>query len=90
MILTPRTGKEEAIAFAYHIREQIKSNLFLSEEGLNLRITASYGVASYPQDAKNKSELLRLADTAMYAIKETTRIGRIAEESPEIFMGQFR
>ena len=73
VILTPRTGKEEAIAFAHHIREQIKSNLFLSEEGLNLRITASYGVASYPGDAKNKSELLRLADAAMYRIKDTTR-----------------
>ncbi len=73
VILMPLTEKEEAIEFAYHIREQIKSNLFLSEEGLNLRITASYGVASYPRDAKNKSELLRLADTAMYRIKETTR-----------------
>jgi diguanylate cyclase (GGDEF)-like protein len=73
VILMPRTGKEEAIEFAYHIREQIKSNFFLSEEGLNLLITASYGVASYPRDAKNKSELLRFADAAMYRIKETTR-----------------
>jgi diguanylate cyclase (GGDEF)-like protein len=73
VILMPLTGKEEAIEFAYHIREQIKSNLFLCEECLNVRITASYGVACYPRDAKNKRELLRLADAAMYRIKETTR-----------------
>lgn len=73
LILMPKTGKEVALEFALRIRERIKSNLFLSQEGLNLRITASYGVASYPSDAKNKSDLLRLADSAMYAIKQTTR-----------------
>lgn len=73
VILMPGTRKEVALEFARHIREQIKSNLFLSEEGINLRITASYGVASYPRDAKNKRELLRLADSAMFRIKETTR-----------------
>jgi len=73
VILMPGTGKEEAVEFARHIRQQIKSNLFLSEEGLDLRITASYGVASYPRDARNKSEFLRVADLAMYKIKETTR-----------------
>ncbi len=73
VILMPGTGKEEAVEFARHIREQIKSNLFLSEEGLDLQITASYGVASYPRDAKNKGDLLRVADSAMYKVKETTR-----------------
>lgn len=73
VILMPRTLKEEAIELAGYIREQLKSNPFLSEEGINLRVTASYGVACYPRDANTKSELLRLADTAMYRIKETTR-----------------
>jgi diguanylate cyclase (GGDEF)-like protein len=73
VIMMPGTRKEEAIEFAGDIRERIKSNLFLSEEGLDLRITASYGVASYPRDARNKTEFLRVADSAMYKIKETTR-----------------
>ncbi|MHC1726383.1 MAG: diguanylate cyclase [Syntrophobacteraceae bacterium] len=73
VILMPLTGKEVAFEFACRIREKMKESLFLSEEGLNLRITASFGVASYPRDAKNKKDLLMLADTAMYKIKETTR-----------------
>ncbi|MHC1729542.1 MAG: diguanylate cyclase [Syntrophobacteraceae bacterium] len=73
VIVMPGTGKEEALEFAEYIREKLKSKLFLSCEGINLGITASFGVASYPGDAKNKSELLRFADTAMYRIKESSR-----------------
>lgn len=73
VILMPHTTKEEALAFAGCIREQLKSNVFLSEEGINLNITASYGVACYPRDARDKTEFLRVADSAMYKIKETTR-----------------
>ncbi len=73
LILMPHTTKEEALAFAGRIREQVKANVFLAEEGINLGITASYGVACYPRDARDKTELLKLADSAMYKIKETTR-----------------
>lgn len=73
IILMPRTVKEEAVRFACHIREKMNSCLFLSEEGFDLQITASYGVAAYPRDAGNKKDLLMLADKAMYQIKETTR-----------------
>ncbi len=73
VILMPRTGKEEAMEFARRFRERMKQNAFLAEEGINLGITASYGVACYPRDAKSKDELLRLADSAMFRIKETTR-----------------
>ena len=73
IILMPRTGKEEAVRLAEYFREQIKAASFLTEEEINLRVTASFGVASYPRDAKNKTELLALADAAMYRIKETSR-----------------
>jgi diguanylate cyclase (GGDEF)-like protein len=48
---------------------------WLISEGLDIRFTASIGVASYPSDAKTKVELLHLADEAMYAIKNSTRNG---------------
>jgi len=75
VILMPGTGKKEALDFAVYLREQLNTYNFLSEEGLNLRITASFGVASYPGDASNKSEIINLADAAMYKIKDTTRDG---------------
>jgi diguanylate cyclase (GGDEF)-like protein len=41
--------------------------------GINVHITASVGVASYPGDSKTKADLLRLADDAMYNVKNSTR-----------------
>jgi diguanylate cyclase (GGDEF)-like protein len=75
IVLLPRAGKAEAMAFAEFLRERVNSHAFLSEEGLNLHITASYGVATYPDAAKDKVTLLNMVDAAMYRIKETTRDG---------------
>jgi diguanylate cyclase (GGDEF)-like protein len=40
---------------------------------LNIKVTASFGVASFPQDGRTRRELLRMADEAMYLVKNTTR-----------------
>jgi diguanylate cyclase (GGDEF)-like protein len=40
-----------------------------------VRVTASIGVAAYPADAANASELLERADAAMYATKRSGRNG---------------
>lgn len=73
IVLMPQAGKEKAMAFAEFLRDRINSHPFLSEEGLDLHITASYGVATYPHDAADKVTLLNMVDAAMYRIKETTR-----------------
>jgi diguanylate cyclase (GGDEF)-like protein len=75
VVLTLGRCKEEALEFARHLRERVNAHLFLTEEGLNLKVTASFGVASYPGDAKNKKDLLSLADAAMYRIKGSSRDG---------------
>ncbi len=40
---------------------------------MNVHITASVGVASFPADSRAKTELLHLADEAMYLVKNTSR-----------------
>lgn len=75
VILMPGAGKKEALDFALYLREQLNAHDFLNEEGLNLRITASFGVASYPGDANDKNGMINLADAAMYKIKDSTRDG---------------
>ena len=40
-------------------------------EGLDLRVTASIGVASYPDHAQTSEELLKCADIAMYLAKQS-------------------
>lgn len=73
VILLPGSTKEEAFDFAEYLREQVNAYPFLSEERLNIHITASFGVASFPRDAADKRELLSIVDAAMYKVKETTR-----------------
>lgn len=73
VILMPKSGKLQALEFARRLREALNSRPFLAEEGLNLNITASFGIATYPEDAKDKNDILRLADAAMYGVKQSMR-----------------
>ncbi len=75
VILMPETPKDNALIVAEKLREIINHTEFLSEEGINCHVTASMGVASFPEDAKNKLELIHLADKAMYSIKNTSKNG---------------
>jgi diguanylate cyclase (GGDEF)-like protein len=75
VIVLPQASKENAYIVGRRLHRVIGETVWLASEGLNIRITASVGVASYPSDAKTKVELLHLADEAMYLIKNTTRNG---------------
>lgn len=73
VIVLPQTTPKDAVAIAERIRVTIERHTFMKSEGLNLKITSSFGVAAYPESAKNKEDLLRVADEAMYRVKHSTR-----------------
>lgn len=73
VLLLPQTSKENACRVARRLHALMKNTVWLKEEGLNVRITASVGVASFPVDSADKAGLLHLADEAMYLVKNTTR-----------------
>jgi diguanylate cyclase (GGDEF)-like protein len=73
VLLLPQTAKENACRVARRLHRLIRDTVWLKEGGLNIRITASIGVAAYPSDANTKADLLHLADEAMYSVKNTTR-----------------
>ncbi len=75
VMLLPQTELKGAIVIAERIRVRIEKTLFLKKEGLNFRITSSFGVASYPETAKSKEELIKIADDSMYNVKKNTRNG---------------
>ncbi|HTC61483.1 MAG TPA: sensor domain-containing diguanylate cyclase [Candidatus Saccharimonadales bacterium] len=75
VIVLPQAMKENAFVVARRLHKLIGEKHWLIDQGLDIRFTASIGVASFPSDAKTKLELLHLADEAMYAIKNTTRNG---------------
>ncbi len=65
-IILVETGMAGAASVAERIRRSIEEHVFLADQGLNIRITASLGCACYPDDAQAKTGLLELADQAMY------------------------
>ena len=73
VILLPQTSKENAMGVARRLHKLIRETKWLPDAGLNVNITASVGVASYPTDSRTKAELLHLADDAMYLVKNTSR-----------------
>jgi diguanylate cyclase (GGDEF)-like protein len=75
VVVLPQTPPDVAAKVAERIRKSIEQNAFLKKEGYVIRITASFGVASYPESAKSKEELLKLADEAMYRVKNYTKNG---------------
>jgi diguanylate cyclase (GGDEF)-like protein len=58
---------------AERIRRAVEDHRFLSREADPVRVTASIGLASFPEHARSKAEIIDLADRAMYRGKRTTR-----------------
>ncbi|MGD0886960.1 MAG: sensor domain-containing diguanylate cyclase [Thermodesulfovibrionales bacterium] len=75
VVVLPQTAPDIASHVAERIRRSIEQYIFLKKEGYGIKITASFGVASYPESARSKEELLRLADEAMYRVKNYTKNG---------------
>jgi diguanylate cyclase (GGDEF)-like protein len=73
VVLLPQTGKDSALVVARRLRDSLRTSMFCKEEGLNLNVRASMGVATYPHDAKTPHDVIRQADEMMYLVKNTSR-----------------
>lgn len=71
LVVLPNTPLEGAVAKANQIRSHIKKLASLTK--YRRQITASIGIASYPQDGLTVGALVKSADAAMYTAK---RLGR--------------
>lgn len=74
------TSKENAVMIADRIRDAMVQRL--NAEGTQVRITGSFGVASIPEDARNKSELIKKADEALYQAKKMRN--KVVAYSPDM------
>jgi len=72
-IILPHTAKEQAVKLAGKLLEIMKNTKFVSDDNIPIHLTASFGVSSYPADASVGVELIRAADVAMYAAKDSGR-----------------
>jgi len=81
-LVLPDTGGEGAFAVGERIRERLAAHIFLLDEGLNIHLTGSVGVATLPDVANSAEELLQAADRAMYQVKDDGKNGILAAVDP--------
>lgn len=75
VVVLPETPPSGALVIAERIRRSIESHRFLESQGLSARISASFGIASYPDHALTPEGLIQKADQAMYRVKERDKNG---------------
>lgn len=71
--LCVETDLDGAIIAAERIRHAIESTKVETDDGLNLGVTVSIGVSLFPQHGQNLTELMTVADTALYTAKREGR-----------------
>jgi diguanylate cyclase (GGDEF)-like protein len=70
VIVLPDTPSEGAVVVARRVRDRLAAFVFLQSLRLDIRLTASVGIATLPDVTLVPEELLRAADEAMYRVKE--------------------
>ena len=72
-VVVPRVGdRDELRGLADRLHEKLDLPVAFAD-GRTLRVTASIGVALYPDDARSSDDLVAVADTAMYQVKQARK-----------------
>jgi len=72
-VILPQTDQDQAMLVANRVRKSMTASPIRLDNGIEISITASFGIASYPLHAITKEDLIRRADQAMYRVKSTTK-----------------
>ena len=70
VVIMAAQDKQSALEKMRNMQQEISQSPFLQSEGFAISITASCGIATYPQDAGNMRELLQMADASLYRSKK--------------------
>ena len=73
VVLMPTLDKAAATEVTCSLCQGLRSSEFLSAQGLDLRVSGSFGLATFPEDGETVHAILRSADAMMYDVKNTTR-----------------
>ncbi len=69
VVVLPETNVDTTYQISQRLQQATRDHDFLNEEGLKIKLSASFGISGYPVHAKNKKDLILLADQAMYQAK---------------------
>ncbi|MEN3334905.1 MAG: hypothetical protein V7641_4270 [Blastocatellia bacterium] len=73
VLMLPESSSPSAMQMAERVRANIAAHCFTGGVGAQIHLTASFGVASYPEHAMLAEKLIELADAAMYEAKQHTK-----------------
>ncbi|MBU0942894.1 MAG: sensor domain-containing diguanylate cyclase [Proteobacteria bacterium] len=71
VVVLPGYDKEQAFQKASEIRARMKETEYVLDQGIEVRLQASFGIATFPENAADLNALIAAADQALFAIKET-------------------
>ncbi len=69
VILMPKTGANDALAFANRLLRKLMETRFLMKNGRELTVSASVGLATAPADGATVHTIIGAADARMYLVK---------------------
>jgi diguanylate cyclase (GGDEF)-like protein/PAS domain S-box-containing protein len=69
VVVLPGFGKDAALAKAEDIRARLSGATYLVGWGRDVRLSASLGVATFPDDARDLQAVMSLADQALFGVK---------------------
>jgi diguanylate cyclase (GGDEF)-like protein len=72
-VILPQTDQDQAVLVANRIARSITATPLRIDANVDVTITASFGIATWPLHAMTKEALIRQADAAMYRVKSTTK-----------------
>jgi len=82
VVVLPGFARAAALEKAHEIQTCIRDARYLRATGRPARLTASFGVATYPDDARDLESLLALGDQALFAVKRDGRDGIASAGAP--------
>jgi diguanylate cyclase (GGDEF)-like protein len=75
VVVLPETPASGALVIAERLRRAVEEHRFLEPQGIAARISASFGIATYPDHALTPEGLIQKADQAMYRVKDRDKNG---------------
>lgn len=85
VVILPQTPKDGAMVAAERFRERMAAHPYPHRESQPLKVVSlSGGVATFPDDGRNGTDLIQAADTALYRAKKEGR-NRVCRSEPKYF-----
>ena len=71
VVVLPGADQTQALEQARQIQTRINEEIFLRDQGLEVTIRSSFGIATFPDHADDMTDLLAAADHALFGAKDS-------------------